>query len=148
MIKDKLKQLVKLYKSGLTLQQIGDKFGCSRQYIYDILKGHVRFRKRYVRYKLAPLKSKFLQLVRENKWTKQELAKLFGVAICTITKTLKRLGVKHYNVKRYKIDMDILVRLYKKGWSIKEICLRTGYKCPRSIFYHLHRLGIKLRRHK
>lgn len=143
-IKDKLDELIKLYNSGLTLQQIGDKFGCSKQYIYEILKGHVKFRQGYRRCILEPYKDELLKIVKERKLLRKDIAKKFGVAMSTVDKMLKRLGIK-YRAIRFKCNIDELVSLYKQGVTVKEICKRVGYKSVRSIFLHLHRLGIKLR---
>lgn len=135
-------RLIKLYKSGLSIRQIAKKVGYSQQYVYLLLKGHVKFRKKIrMALKLEPYKNKIVKMVKKgcNIW---DIAEKFKVAKPTVFKTLKRWGLKAERKRRY--DVRKLIELYKKNFKVKQICKKLNIT-PRVVYYMLHKLGVRLR---
>lgn len=157
---EKINELVTLYKSGLPLSAIGEKYGITRQRIHQILKkadgkSQVADERKFQRQKRL-IKARILEkdLLTEFYVTEglsiKELQKRFNLGYKLIRKSLVyyRIPIRRGNLlPKSVLTRDLLTKLYlDQNLTAGEIAARLGYQVI-TIKTRLSKLGIKKRTH-
>jgi len=122
-------EILKLYASGDTMQQIGDKFGVSRQMVCQVLQKH-NVKGDKSRRGRKPIAAEVIdgyvaEAVRTG--SKQVAAEKFGVSVDAITRALRKRGVSMRKDKytTESVKEDITSR-YLKGERLRVIAESYG----------------------
>lgn len=149
---DRDRRIEALYRSGRTLQEIGEEYGVTRERIRQLLRkmgvpsyGH--------RYGIGKRKSKALLRKQEvlslasSGTTVIEIARAIGSDPISVRRLLKEIGVKETPAKRgarFKPHVELrsrqIVEDYRAGLRTVDICRKHGV-CPPEIYRSLKRFG-------
>jgi transposase len=122
-------EILKLYAGGATMQEIGDKFGVSRQMVCQVLQKH-NVKGDKSRRGRRPIAAEVIdgyvaEAVRTG--SKQAAAEKFGVSVDAITRALRKRGVSmrkdKYTTEAVKSD---ITSRYLKGERLRVIAESYG----------------------
>ena len=154
--KAEIKQLVDLYESGQTMEQVSEEFGISRQRAEQILKkAGVKTRKftvsdKYLRSrrrkrKILP-KELLLKHYKKENLPISQILKTLNVSSTTFYKSLEFHNIPKLKTEGFettKLTEDLLRRMYlEENLTSTEIARRLGY-APITIKRRLSKLGIR-----
>jgi transposase len=89
--------------------------------------------------------TRMVHLYEEMKLSVERIAERFETNCMSVWRTLKRNGVKiRPNSRNSKLDMDMVIKMYKSGISSNQIGERVGLK-GESIRYRLRQAGVIIR---
>lgn len=164
-LSERNKKIIKKYKSGLSLQDLADIYGCSRQNIHVILKkNRIKTRKNTTSKKVLETrkqkkeqrripKKKLQELYIEQKMTISKIAESFSIPIADVSSLLleydipKRSPREQAEIrlgKKYKkIDKQEFYSLYvEKNYTRQQMADYYGHSIS-SIDKHRAKFGIK-----
>ena len=141
-------ELIQAYQAGMTMAQLGEKFGITRQRVSQIFKKHGIYvaPSRRGRKPTDPETTKKYVAEAVKLGSKTKAAELFGVSPDTIGRALRKSGIK-LSVGKFsdeKVKADI-IRRYESGERLREIGESYGTRAQH-VNTLLRKWGVEARR--
>lgn len=136
---DEEKEMIKLYKKGLTLHEVASRLGVSQTTVYRKLKERDISTNKVT----DEMVDKWVELYQEGK-TQKEIAEKYDVSQSTVSRIFREKGIDFpgQNQKVSEETVDEWIELYQEGLSQYDIAKRYGVD-QSSVSWRLRRRGIK-----